>query len=145
MSEERPYAEWGYDELKREVILERERLKKKRERLFEARAELSKWEFEAERRRRTLQAYPVRGLLRRRRLIEEDIRRRARRIERLEAERDREWHLKAWMHPMSLLSEEDREEFLTSHGHLDEEQMNRILREEVLPAKGIFLVDPDVL
>jgi len=64
---------------------------------------------------------------------------------RLEAERDREWHLKAWMHPMSLLSEEDREEFLTSHGHLDEEQMNRILREEVLLAKGIFLVDPDVL
>jgi len=89
LSEERPYAEWGYDELKREVILERERLKKKRERLFEARAELSKWEFEAERRRRTLQAYPVRGLLRRRRLIEEDIRRRARRIERFEAERER--------------------------------------------------------
>ena len=41
--EERPYAEWGYDELKREVILERERLKGKRERLFEARAELSGW------------------------------------------------------------------------------------------------------
>ncbi len=74
------------------------------------------------------------------------VSRRARGEERrLMAERDREWHLHAWMHPMSLLSEEERREFIVEHGHLDEEQMNRILREEFLPAKGIILVDPDTI
>ena len=64
---------------------------------------------------------------------------------RLEAERDREWHLNAWTHPMSLLSEEEKREFIVEHGHLDAEQMNRVLRNEVLPAKGIILVDPDTI
>jgi len=62
---------------------------------------------------------------------------------RLKAERDRMWHLHAWMHPISLLSEDERREFLEGHGHLDEEQRNEGLRREVLPAKGIILVDPD--
>ena len=59
--------------------------------------------------------------------------------------RDREWHLNAWIHPMSLLSEEEKREFILVHGHLDAEQMNRVLRDEVLPAKGIILVDPDTI
>jgi len=62
---------------------------------------------------------------------------------RLKAERDREWHLHAWMHPMTLLSEDEKQEFLMGHGHLDAEQRNMVLRKEVLPAKGIILVDPD--
>ena len=64
---------------------------------------------------------------------------------RLEAERDREWHLHAWMNPMSLLSEEEKRRFVETHGHLDEEQRNQVLRKEVLPAKGIILVDPDTM
>ena len=62
---------------------------------------------------------------------------------RLKAERDMEWHLHAWMHPMTLLSEDEKQEFLEGHGHLDAEQRNEVLRKEVLPAKGIILVDPD--
>jgi hypothetical protein len=62
---------------------------------------------------------------------------------RLKAEMDRMWHLHAWMHPISLLSEDERREFLEAYGHLDEEQRNEALRKEVLPAKGIILVDPD--
>ena len=62
---------------------------------------------------------------------------------RLKAERDREWHLHAWMHPMTLLSEDEKQMFFEAHGHLDAEQQNRVLRKEVLPAKGIILVDPD--
>jgi hypothetical protein len=62
---------------------------------------------------------------------------------RLKAERDREWHLQAWTHPISLLSEEEKQEFLMSHGHLDAEQRNEVLRREILPAKGIVLVNPD--
>lgn len=62
---------------------------------------------------------------------------------RLEAEKDREWHLHAWVNPMSLLSEEEKRSFVETHGHLDEDQRNMVLRNEVLPAKGIILVDPD--
>ncbi len=62
---------------------------------------------------------------------------------RLKAERDREWHLHAWMHPMTLLSEDEKQEFLEGYGHLDAEQRDEVLRKEVLPAKGIILVDPD--
>ena len=62
---------------------------------------------------------------------------------RLKAERDMEWHLHAWMHPMTLLSEDEKQEFLEGHGHLDAEQRDEALRKEVLPAKGIILVDPD--
>ena len=62
---------------------------------------------------------------------------------RLKAEKDREWHLHAWMHPISLLSEDEKQEFLLRHGHLDAEQRDEVLRKEVLPAKGIVLVDPD--
>lgn len=62
---------------------------------------------------------------------------------RLKAERDRMWHLNSWIHPISLLSEDEKREFLEAYGHLDEEQRNEALRREVLPAKGIILVDPD--
>jgi len=62
---------------------------------------------------------------------------------RLKAERDMEWHLHAWMYPMTLLSEDEKQEFLMRHGHLDAEQRDEVLRKEVLPAKGIILVDPD--
>ena len=61
----------------------------------------------------------------------------------LKTERDKEWHLNTWMQPMTLLSEDEKQEFLMSHGHLDDEQRNEALRKEVLPAKGIILVDPD--
>ena len=64
---------------------------------------------------------------------------------RQEAERDREWHVNAWMHPLSLLSEGEKREFLETHGHLDAEQKKLVLREKVLPAKGIILVDPDTI
>jgi hypothetical protein len=64
---------------------------------------------------------------------------------RLKAEQEREWHLNAWMHPMSLLSEDEKREFNEAHGHLEEEQRNEILRRKVLPAKGINLVDPDTI
>ena len=59
--------------------------------------------------------------------------------------KDKEWLTKAWGHPMTLLSREERELFLVDHGHLGMEQQNEVLRSEVLPAKGIFLIDPGTL
>ena len=59
--------------------------------------------------------------------------------------KDKEWLTKAWEHPLTLLSGEDRELFLVDHGHLEMEQQNEVLRREVLPAKGIFLIDPGTL
>ena len=56
--------------------------------------------------------------------------------------KDKEWLIKAWEHPLTLLSGEARELFLVDHGHLGMEQQNEVLRKEVLPAKGIFLIDP---
>ena len=56
--------------------------------------------------------------------------------------KDKEWLIKAWEHPLTLLSGEERELFLVDHGHLGMEQQNEVLRKEVLPAKGIFLIDP---
>jgi hypothetical protein len=44
--------------------------------------------------------------------------------------------------PLTLLSREERELFLVDYGHLGMEQQNNVLRKEVLPAKGIFLIDP---
>ena len=59
--------------------------------------------------------------------------------------KDKEWLTKAWGHPMTLLSREERELFLVDHGHLGMEQQNEVLRSEVLPAKGIVLIDPGTL
>jgi hypothetical protein len=56
--------------------------------------------------------------------------------------KDREWLTKAWENPLTLLSREERELFLVDYGHLGMEQQNEVLRREVLPAKGIFLIDP---
>jgi hypothetical protein len=62
---------------------------------------------------------------------------------RLMVEKNRDWHSKAWGNPISLLSQEERRLFTDSYGHLDEEQQKKILRCQVLPKKGINLVDPD--
>jgi hypothetical protein len=59
--------------------------------------------------------------------------------------KDKEWLTKAWEHPLTLLSREERELFLVDHGHLGMEQQNEVLRREVLPAKGVFLIDPGTL
>jgi len=63
-------------------------------------------------------------------------------LKRAMATKDKEWLTKAWEHPLTLLSGEERELFLVDHGHLGMEQQNEVLRKEVLPAKGIFLIDP---
>ena len=63
-------------------------------------------------------------------------------LKRIMEAKDKEWLTKAWEHPLTLLSREERELFLVDHGHLGMEQQNEVLRKEVLPAKGIFLVDP---
>ena len=55
---------------------------------------------------------------------------------------DREWLKHAWEHPLTLLSSEEREFFLIDHGHLEAELQKEVLRKEILPAKGIFLIDP---
>ena len=65
-----------------------------------------------------------------------------RRIKRRMAQEDRVWLTRVWEDPISLLSEREREEFMSSHRHLDREERNRILRDEVLPAKGVRLIDP---
>jgi len=59
--------------------------------------------------------------------------------------KDIAWLTKAWEHPLALLNNEERELFLDDHGHLELEQQNDVLRNELLPAKGIFLLDPKSL
>jgi hypothetical protein len=57
-------------------------------------------------------------------------------------EKDKEWLTMAWERPLNLLNSKERELFLDDHGHLVLEQQNDVLRKEILPAKGIFLIDP---
>ena len=66
-------------------------------------------------------------------------------LKRIMEAKDREWLTKAWENPLTLLSREERDLFLVDHGHLGMEQQNDVLRKEVLPAKGIFLIDPGTL
>ena len=56
---------------------------------------------------------------------------------------NKDWHLKAWENPISLLNNEDRLDFKNTYGELDESQQKEILRQEVLPRKGINLIDPE--
>jgi len=63
-------------------------------------------------------------------------------MKRIREAKDKEWLTKTWKHPLTLLSIEERELFLVDHGHLGIEQQNDVLRREVLPAKGIYLIDP---
>jgi hypothetical protein len=56
---------------------------------------------------------------------------------------NRDWHLNAWKNPISLLNDEDRLDFMNKYGELDESQQKELLRREVLPRKGINLVDPE--
>ena len=58
-------------------------------------------------------------------------------------EMNRDWHLRAWENPISLLNHEDKQDFKNIYGELDESQQKEILRQEVLPRKGINLVDPE--
>jgi hypothetical protein len=67
------------------------------------------------------------------------------RLKGLMDERDKEWLVNAWEHPLTLLSVEEREAFLVDHGHLGTEQQLEVLRNEILPAKGMFLIDPETL
>jgi len=64
------------------------------------------------------------------------------RLRRKVQEEDRKWMEEAWENPITLLSEKDQTEFLETHRHLDEEQRRNILRNEILPSKGIALEDP---
>jgi hypothetical protein len=59
--------------------------------------------------------------------------------------KDIEWLTLAWERPLTLLSREERELFLDDHGHLGPEQQNDVLRKELLPARGIILIDPKTL
>ncbi|MBL7079605.1 hypothetical protein ISS39_04695 [Candidatus Bathyarchaeota archaeon] len=59
--------------------------------------------------------------------------------------KDMEWLTLAWEHPLTLLNREERELFLVDHGNLGLKQQNEVIRKEVLPAKGIFLIDPRTL
>lgn len=77
--------------------------------------------------------YLYRGLQRRR--VEREL-------ERIVKEEDRFWHIEAWDKPSSLLSREEKAAFSVKYEHLSGEQQNEKLRKEILPAKGIFLIDP---
>jgi hypothetical protein len=70
------------------------------------------------------------------RLIEE------RKLRKSVREDDLAWMMRVWENPLELLNPEEQTEFLSAHRHLDEEQRNDALRSEVLPAKGIILIDP---
>ena len=61
---------------------------------------------------------------------------------RLLLELDREWLTHAWENPLTLLNPEERSSFLEEHNHLEAEKRNEILREKVLPEKGIRLIGP---
>lgn len=62
---------------------------------------------------------------------------------RLVDEMNKDWHLRAWENPISLLSQEDRNDFKNTYGELEESRQKEILRHEILPGKGINLVDPE--
>jgi len=55
---------------------------------------------------------------------------------------DQVWLKNAWENPISLLSEEEQRNFLNSHTHLDKEQQDKLLRDKILPVKGVFLIKP---
>ena len=57
-------------------------------------------------------------------------------------EEERQWRLRVWENPLTLLDDEERSVFLTSYGHLSREQQNEILRNKILPDKGIILINP---
>ena len=57
-------------------------------------------------------------------------------------EKQREWLAHAWENPLTLLGQSERNSFLKEHHHLEAEKRNEILREKILPEKGIRLIDP---
>jgi len=63
-------------------------------------------------------------------------------LKRLFEEKDKEWLIGVWEDPLTLLSVDERETFLIDFGHLGKDEQNKALRNEILPAKGIFLIDP---
>ena len=66
-------------------------------------------------------------------------------MKRIMKAKDTEWLTLTWERPLTLLNREERESFLDDHGHLGPEQQNDVLRKELLPARGIFLIDPKTL
>lgn len=64
---------------------------------------------------------------------------------RLVDEMNKEWHIKAWEDPLSLLNKKDQQDFKANYSRLDETQQKEILRNQVLPSKGIRLLDPKTL
>ena len=70
------------------------------------------------------------------------IRREQERDKRLFVEQDREWLAHAWENPLTLLTPSERSSFLEEHNHLTKENINEILREKILPEKGIRLISP---
>ena len=61
---------------------------------------------------------------------------------RLLMEKEREWLTYVWANPLTLLSQGERSSFIKEHHHLGTKQRNEILREKILPEKGIRLIDP---
>ena len=70
------------------------------------------------------------------------VRRERERNKKLLLEQEREWLAHAWENPLTLLSPNERNSFIMEHNHLEVEQRNEILREKVLPEKGIRLIGP---
>ena len=70
------------------------------------------------------------------------VRRELVRDKKLLLEQEREWLAHAWENTLTLLSPNERNSFLKEHNHLEAERRNEILREKVLPEKGIRLTGP---
>ena len=70
------------------------------------------------------------------------VRREGERDKKYLLEQDRAWLAHAWENPLTLLNPDERSSFLEEHNHLAVEKRNEILREKVLPEKGIRLTNP---
>jgi hypothetical protein len=56
--------------------------------------------------------------------------------------KDEEWLITAWENPMMFLSSKEQADFLKKYSHLENEDLNKKIRNEILPEKGIKLIDP---
>jgi len=56
-------------------------------------------------------------------------------------EADERWRINVWNDPIALLNNDERVAFLTAYAHLSIEEQKEILRNKILPRKGIILVD----
>jgi hypothetical protein len=71
------------------------------------------------------------------------IRRKEKIEKKLMLEKDKQWYNKAWNDPLILLNDKQKSSFLDSFGHLEENKQKDLLRNQILPNKGIKLIDPE--